>query len=190
MQNTWLEWPPQHHHSSGRLLPKSLGLSPSPCQSVGLVAPGGPPLPLPASSPSRNTVLPSWARAEGRANMSTPPPKYTLCFYLSVSDSFPAFSLWESLFSTSESLLSECEWRTGWKDTWNTQRTRRSLCTLFHTDPFLPLSFFSVSLYPPHFCVRCLMKTWWDRSCKIKQILFKSQICNTRVSIDYDLKIR
>lgn len=81
-RNTWLIWPPQHHHSSGRLLPRSPGSSPSPCRSEGLVAPGGPALLLPASSPSGNTVVQGWARAEGRFIKTGPLPQYTHCFYL------------------------------------------------------------------------------------------------------------
>lgn len=151
-RNTWLEWPPQRHHSSRRLLPTSPGSSSSPCQSASLVAPGGPPLPLPAS-PSENTVVQSWARAEGKVN-ETPLPQnkhyiYFFTFFFSYLVREEA-NLAPFLPFPKENLCSQ-PLNLSWVRVWEknrlkkhkkyTQGTRRSLCTLSVTLSIPSLSF-------------------------------------------------
>lgn len=80
-RNTWWVWPLQHRRNFGRLWPRCPGSLPSPCRSGGRGAPGGPPLPLPARSPSRNTVVQSWTRAEGWGDKRHPPQKMTPTLY-------------------------------------------------------------------------------------------------------------
>lgn len=155
VRDTWLVWPPQHHHSSRRLLPRILGSSPSPCQSASLVAPGDPLLPFPASSPSENTVVQSWARADGKVDETPLPPNkhcflftFFFCYLVREKENLASF-----LPFPSETLCSQplnLSWVRVWeknrlkKHKKHTQGTRRSLCTLSVTlppslSPFLPL---------------------------------------------------